>query len=92
VQIKGDGTRVILPANELGLGATDRVGLPVMLLTQTDGSVHRDGFPAAVVQQHFAVAECGRLHGAPDSLLSQGGALARGSGGLVVAREAVDNA
>lgn len=65
MQIKDDGTHVILPATAHEKVHTDRVGLPVMWLRHTDGKVRRDDHPAACMQPIGVVDERGRLHGAP---------------------------
>jgi hypothetical protein len=65
VQIKDDGTHVILPATAHPMVQPDRVGLPVMWLRHADGKMRRDGYPAAHMQPIETVDERGRLHGAP---------------------------
>jgi len=66
VQIKADGTHVILPATPHSMVRPDRAGLPVMMmLRHADGKMRRDAIHAARMQRCYAVAERGRLHGAP---------------------------
>ncbi|MDH2404194.1 hypothetical protein QCM77_30200 [Bradyrhizobium sp. SSUT18] len=45
MQIKDDGTHVILPATAHLVVRPDRVGLPVMWLRHADGKMRRDGQP-----------------------------------------------
>jgi hypothetical protein len=59
VQIKDDGTHVILPATAHLVVRPDRVGLPVMWLRHADGKMRRDGHPAACLQPIDAVDEGG---------------------------------
>lgn len=48
-------------------GGGDRARMPVTLPCESDGQMHRDGRSAAVrMQPETAVAECGRVHGAPE--------------------------
>jgi hypothetical protein len=65
VQIKDDGTHAILPVAAHFGCAMDHAGVPVMWLRHSHGKMRRDGFHAAKMQRDFAVAERGRLHGAP---------------------------
>jgi hypothetical protein len=65
VQIKDDGTHVILPATPHPMVRPDRAGLPVMMmLRHADGKMRRDAIHAARMQRCCTVAER-RLHGAP---------------------------
>jgi hypothetical protein len=65
VQIKDDGTHAILPVTSRADVQPDHARVPVMLLRHSDGKMRRDGSNAASMQPNTAVAERGRLHGAP---------------------------
>jgi len=65
VQIKDDGTHVILPASAHRMVRSNRVGLPVIVLRHSDGKMRRGGSWAASRQRQCPVDERGRLHGAP---------------------------
>jgi hypothetical protein len=65
VQIKDDGTHAILPVTRRADVQPDHARVPVMLLRHSDGKMRRDGSNAASMQPNTAVAERGRLHGAP---------------------------
>lgn len=65
VQIKDDGTHAILPVTRRTEVQPDHARMPVMLLRHSDGKMRRDGSKAASLQPNTAVAERGRVHGAP---------------------------
>jgi hypothetical protein len=65
VQIKDDGTHAILPVTSRSDVQPDHARVPVILLRHSDGKMRRDGSNAASMQPNTAVAERGRLHGAP---------------------------
>jgi hypothetical protein len=65
VQIKDDGTHAILPVTRRTEVQPDHARMPVMLLRHSDGKMRRDGSTAASMQPNTAVAERGRVHGAP---------------------------
>lgn len=66
MQTRNDGTHVILPAAAPIARRPDRAGLPVTMFRLSDGKVRHDGSRAANKQRCYAVAECGRLHGASE--------------------------
>lgn len=66
VQIKDDGTHAILPVTRRTEVQPDHARMPVMLLRHSDGKMRRDGSKAASMQPNTAVAERGRVHGAPE--------------------------
>ena len=73
MQTRKDGKHDILPAATRIERSLDRVGVPVMLPRMSDGKMHRDGQSAAVRwQPDNAVAECGRVHRAPELSLVKG--------------------
>ena len=65
MQQKNDGTHAILPAATHFTCKVDHAGVPVMWLRHADVKLRRDGIRAALLQRHYAVAERGRVHGAP---------------------------
>jgi hypothetical protein len=64
VQINDDGTHAILPVATHVQCVLDHAGVHVML-RRADVKLRRDGIRAALLQRTWAVAECGRVHGAP---------------------------
>src|SRR3954469_548706 len=87
VQIKDDGTHVILPASAHRTVRSNRVGLPVIVLRHSDGKMRRGGSWAASLQHHCPVDDCTAHR---DSLLSWR-LVSFGSEDLVVTEEGVDN-
>jgi hypothetical protein len=89
LQIKHDGTPVILPATPHPMVRPDRARLPVMMLHHADGKMRIDAIhPAKML---CAIAGRGRLHGAPGLAdVDELHVLAR-IRGLVAAKEKVDN-
>lgn len=66
MQIRNDGTHVILPAAAPIDRRPDRARLLVTMLRQPDEKMRHDGSSAAFVQPKHPVAERGRLHGASE--------------------------
>ena len=92
VQIKDDGTHVILPATPRPMARPDRARLPVMMmLRHAHGKMRRDAIHAARMQRCCAVAERGDCSAHRGPLTSTSCTFWRASEGLVVAMEKVDN-
>jgi hypothetical protein len=75
VQIKDDGTHVILPATPHPMVRPDRAGLPVMMmLRHADGKMRRDAIHAAserlAGERHFVIIA--HLHFASSFAFLQG--------------------